>query len=239
MFIALIGYGKMGKEIEAVAMRRGHSISCKISSANQYEMNPQVLQWADVAIEFTKPEAAFDNVTSCLNANLPVVCGTTGWVNKKSEIEKLTSEKNGAFLYASNFSIGVNIFFEVNKKLASLMNKYETYDVDIEETHHITKLDAPSGTAISLATDIIDNLSRKKVWSIHPGEPYGRSLHIKSLREEGVPGTHKVKYSSEIDDIELVHTAHSRAGFALGAVLAAEWLVDKKGNFQMKDVLGL
>ncbi|MBK6364780.1 MAG: 4-hydroxy-tetrahydrodipicolinate reductase [Saprospiraceae bacterium] len=239
MFIALIGYGKMGKEIEAVAMRRGHSISCKISSANQYEMNPQVLQWADVAIEFSKPDAAFDNVSACLHANLPVVCGTTGWGNKKSEIEKLTLEKNGSFLYASNFSIGVNIFFEVNKKLASLMNKYETYDVQIEETHHITKLDAPSGTAISLATDVIDHLARKKVWSIQQGEPYGRSLHIQSFREEGVPGTHKVKYSSEIDDIEIIHTAHSRAGFALGAVLAAEWLVDKKGNFQMKDVLGL
>ena len=151
----------------------------------------------------------------------------------------MTLEKNGSFLYASNFSIGVNIFFEVNKKLASLMNKYETYDVQIEETHHITKLDAPSGTAISLATDVIDHLARKKVWSIQQGEPYGRSLHIQSFREEGVPGTHKVKYSSEIDDIEIIHTAHSRAGFALGAVLAAEWLVDKKGNFQMKDVLGL
>ncbi|MBK8621092.1 MAG: 4-hydroxy-tetrahydrodipicolinate reductase [Saprospiraceae bacterium] len=239
MHIALIGYGKMGKEIEAIAIRRGHTITCKISSANKYEMNPQVLQWADVAIEFTRPEAAFENVSACLNAGLPVVCGTTGWTNQKELIEKKCTEMEGAFLYASNFSIGVNIFFEINKRLAELMNKYETYDARIEEIHHTSKLDAPSGTAISLAQDVIQKLDRKKVWSIQPGETNGRSLHIESLRQDSVPGTHIVKYSSEIDDIEIKHTAHSRAGFALGAVLAAEWLNGRKGCFEMKDVLEL
>lgn len=229
----------MGKEIEAIAIRRGHTITCKISSANKYEMNPQVLQWADVAIEFTRPEAAFENVSACLNAGLPVVCGTTGWTNQKELIEKKCTEMEGAFLYASNFSIGVNIFFEINKRLAELMNKYETYDARIEEIHHTSKLDAPSGTAISLAQDVIQKLDRKKVWSIQPGETNGRSLHIESLRQDSVPGTHIVKYSSEIDDIEIKHTAHSRAGFALGAVLAAEWLNGRKGCFEMKDVLEL
>jgi 4-hydroxy-tetrahydrodipicolinate reductase len=239
MHIALIGYGKMGKEIEAIAVRRGHTITCKISSTNKYEMNPQILQWADVAIEFTRPEAAFENVSACLDAGLPVVCGTTGWTNQKETAEKKCMEKNGAFLYASNFSIGVNIFFEINKRLAELMNKYETYDARIEEIHHTAKLDAPSGTAISLAQDVIQKLDRKKVWSIQPGEKNGRSLHIESLRKDSVPGTHIVKYSSEIDDIEIKHTAHSRAGFALGAVLAAEWLQGRTGCFEMKDVLEL
>jgi len=175
MNIALIGYGRMGKEIEAVAIRRGHSITCKISSANKYDLHPKVLQWADVAIEFTRPEAAYDNVAACLKAKLPVVCGTTGWSNKKVEIEALCLDNDGAFLYASNFSIGVNIFFEINKKLASLMNKYETYDARIEEIHHISKLDKPSGTALSLANDIIEGVERKQVWSIHPVERNGRS----------------------------------------------------------------
>lgn len=239
MHIALIGYGKMGKEIEAIAIRRGHSITCKISSANKFDMNPQILQWADVAIEFSRPEAAFENVRACLMSGLPVVSGTTGWMNKMEEAGKLCIEKNGAFLYASNFSIGVNIFFEINKRLAQLMNKYGTYDVSIEETHHTAKLDKPSGTAISIAQDIILYLERKKVWSINPGDSNGRSIHIDSKRIDSVPGTHRVHYKSDIDDIEITHTAHSRAGFALGAVLAAEWLIGKKGNFQMKDVLDL
>ena len=239
MHIALIGYGKMGREIEAVAMRRGHTITCKISSANKFDMNPQILQWADVAIEFSRPEAAYENVTACLMSGLPVVCGTTGWINKMEEVEKLCTEKNGAFLYASNFSIGVNIFFEINKRLAQLMNKYETYDVSVEEIHHTAKLDKPSGTAITIAQDIIRFLERKKVWSINAGDSNGRSLHIDSKRIDSVPGTHSVRYTSDIDDIEITHTAHSRAGFALGAVLAAEWLMGKKGNFHMKDVLDL
>ncbi|MFZ1703360.1 MAG: 4-hydroxy-tetrahydrodipicolinate reductase [Saprospiraceae bacterium] len=239
MHIALIGYGKMGKEIEAVATRRGHSITCKISSANKYDMNPKILQWADVAIEFSTPESAFENVSACISSGLPVVSGTTGWANKMPEVEKLCNEKKGAFLHASNFSIGVNIFFEINKKLAQLMNKYQTYDISIEEIHHTAKLDAPSGTAISLAQDVIKLLERKKVWSIHPVDPNGRSVFIESKRLDSVPGIHSVMYSSEIDDIEITHTAHSRAGFALGAVLAAEWLSDKQGIFHMKDVLDL
>lgn len=239
MNIALIGYGRMGKEIESVAMRRGHTITCKISSANNYDLNPKILQWADVAIEFTRPEAAFENVVACLKADLPVICGTTGWSNKKPEAEDLCLEKGGSFLYASNFSIGVNIFFEINKMLASFMNKYETYDVRVEEIHHTSKLDKPSGTALTLANDIINGLDRKKVWSINPVERNGRGLHIESRRIDDIPGTHMVQYHSDIDDIEIKHTAHSRAGFALGAVLAAEWILGKKGNFQMKDVLGL
>jgi len=237
MEIAIIGYGKMGREIEKIAIKRGHNITCKISSTNKYELSPQILQWADVAIEFSQPDVALSNITSCLENDLPVVCGTTGWLNQKEKVETLCEQKNGAFLYASNFSIGVNIFFEINKKLARLMNKYETYDVDIKEIHHTSKLDKPSGTAITLATDIIKEVDRKKVWSITEQDPFSRAISIQSARLDSVPGTHHVKYNSEIDDIEIIHTAHSRAGFALGAVLAAEWLAGKKGIFNMADVL--
>ena len=238
MNIALIGYGQMGKEIEDIALRRGHTITCKISSQNLNEFNPRVLQWADVAIEFTTPESAFNNIKQCMDAGVPVISGTTGWLNKKEEIDKICSLQNGSFLYASNFSIGVNIFFEINKKLASLMQKYEVYDVQIKEIHHTKKLDKPSGTAITLAKDIIDNLTFKKVWTItSPSEKNSRNLYIESERTDPAPGTHIVKYFSEIDTIEIVHTAHSRKGFAAGAVLAAEWLLGKKGVFTMKDVL--
>lgn len=238
MNIALIGYGKMGQAIEKIALQRGHTIVCKISSKNLNEFNPRVLQWADIAIEFSTPEAAFNNITQCLEIGIPVISGTTGWLNQKSEVDQLCREKNGAFLYTSNFSIGVNIFFEINKKLAQLMNKFEVYDVVIKETHHKTKQDIPSGTAISLAKDIIESVDRKKVWTISkPKMPYTRDLYIKSKREDEVPGTHVVTYSSEIDDIQIIHTAHSREGFAKGAILAAEWLVDKKGVYGMRDVL--
>ncbi len=240
MNIALIGYGKMGQAIEDFALRRGHTITCKISSRNLHDFNPRVLQWADVAIEFSTPEAAFSNISQCLDIGLPVISGTTGWLNKKEEIDKKCLEVNGTFMYASNFSIGVNIFFEINKRLASLMNKYEVYDVDIREIHHTAKIDKPSGTAITLAKDIIELLDRKKVWTITPpAEKNSRNLYIEAERIDPAPGTHMVRYSSEIDDIEIIHTAHSRKGFASGAVLAAEWIADKKGVFEMKDVLEL
>lgn len=240
MNIALIGYGRMGQAIEDLALRRGHTITCKISSKNLQEFNPRVIQWADVAIEFSTPESAFANISTCLEAGVPVVSGTTGWLSKKEEIDKLCLSKDGAFLYASNFSIGVNIFFEINKRLAELMNKYEIYDVDIREIHHTAKLDKPSGTAISLASDIIQRLERKKVWTItQPADNNSRSLYIDCIRKDPAPGTHIVHYSSEIDDITITHTAHSRTGFAKGAILAAEFLVGKKGIFGMHDVLAI
>jgi 4-hydroxy-tetrahydrodipicolinate reductase len=238
MNIALIGYGKMGQAIEEIALRRGHTITCKISSRNLQDFNPRVLQWADVAIEFSTPESAFANISQCLEIGIPVISGTTGWLNRKEEIDTLCQTKNGAFLYASNFSIGVNIFFEVNKKLAQLMNKYEIYDVGIKEIHHTAKLDKPSGTAITLAKDIIENVERKKVWTITPpSDNHSRNLYIASDRIDPAPGTHIVTYTSEIDDIQIAHTAHSRTGFAKGAVHAAEWIFGKQGVFEMKDVL--
>ncbi len=238
MNIALIGYGKMGQAIEEIALRRGHSITCKISSRNLQDFNPRVLQWADVAIEFSTPESAFHNINQCLEVGLPIISGTTGWLAKKTEIEQKCLDLNGAFLYAPNFSIGVNIFFEINKKLADLMNKYEVYDVGIKEIHHTAKLDKPSGTAISLANEIIERIDRKKVWTItEPANHNTRNLYIASERTDPAPGTHIVNYTSDIDDIQITHTAHSRDGFAKGAVLAAEWLAGKKGVFEMKDVL--
>lgn len=240
MNIALIGYGKMGQAIEEVALRRGHSITCKISSRNLQDFNPRVLQWADVAIEFSTPESAYQNINQCLEIGIPIISGTTGWLTKKEEIEQKCKDLNGTFLYASNFSIGVNIFFEINKKLAELMNKYETYDVNIKEIHHTAKLDKPSGTAITLAKDIIERVDRKKVWTISaPTDKNSRNLYIESERTDPAPGTHIINYTSDIDDIQITHTAHSRNGFAKGAVLAAEWLVGKKGIFEMKDVLEL
>lgn len=230
----------MGKAIEDIALKRGHTITCKISSSNLQEFNPRVLQWADVAIEFSTPESAFNNISQCIIAGLPVISGTTGWLNRKEEIDQLCQNHNGAFLYASNFSIGVNIFFEINKILAHIMDKYEVYDISILESHHAAKLDKPSGTAITLAKDIIESIDRKKVWTItEPASSNTRDIYIESLRTGEVPGTHIVKYRSDIDDIEIKHEAHSRMGFAKGAIIAAEWLKDKKGVFSMKDVLEL
>lgn len=239
MNIALIGYGKMGRSIESIAVKKGHTITSKISSQNLQEFNPRVLKWADVAIEFSAPESAFNNIYQCLDIGLPVISGTTGWLQKMGDIQDFCIEKNGAFLYASNFSIGVNIFFAINKRLAELMNNYPKYDVSLKEIHHMAKLDKPSGTAISLAQDIIKEVERKKVWTISEPQKNSRDLFIDSERLGEVPGTHKIKYSSEIDDIEIIHTAHNRLGFATGAVLAAEWLVGKKGVFSMNDVLGI
>lgn len=228
----------MGKAIEEIAHKRSHSITCKISSQNLIDFNPRVLQWADVAIEFSTPEAAFNNVAQCIRMGIPVVSGTTGWLNRKDEIDNLCKELNGSFLYASNFSIGVNILFELNRLLSKIVDKYEIYDINIEETHHVSKIDKPSGTAITLAQDIIESTERKKVWTISdPNKKNPRSINIDSFRVDDVPGTHIVKYTSHIDDIIISHVAHNREGFATGALLAAEWILNKKGVFTMRDVL--
>jgi len=240
MDIALIGYGKMGKAIEEVALERGHTIILKISRDNLNAFSESNLQMADVAIEFSTPESVLDNVLTCLNAGIPVVCGTTGWNNHLDKAKERCMEENGSFLQSSNFSIGVNLFFELNKNLAALMNDWPAYEVEISETHHTEKKDAPSGTAISLADQILNNLSRKKHWhKAHENTKKNNQdiLQIHSFREDNIPGTHHVKYSSAIDDIEIIHTAHTRKGFALGAVLAAEHIKNKTGIFSMKDVL--
>lgn len=238
MNIALIGYGKMGQTIERIATERGHNVVLRITSANRHEMTAEQLGQADVAIEFTKPEAARENVLTCLAVGTSVVCGTTGWNEQVHEAKDAATVNNAAFLQASNFSIGVNIFFEVNKLLAKLMNGHPEYNVSIEETHHTQKKDAPSGTAITLAEQVIDNLDSKTKWEMNSSSS-ADSLPIIAHRIEHVPGTHNIKYSSPIDDIEIIHTAHNRDGFALGAVLAAEYIAGKQGVFSMKDVLGI
>jgi 4-hydroxy-tetrahydrodipicolinate reductase len=235
--LALIGYGKMGHAIEQAAIRRGHEVVLRITSADRHKMDKAHLQHADVAIEFTRPDAALDNVRTCFEAGIGVVCGTTGWNEQLHEAAELARQHGTAFLQASNFSIGVNIFFEVNKLLASLMNGHSEYSVTVEETHHTQKKDAPSGTAITIAEQILQQLSRKNSWALNgAGDDV---LPIIAHRVEHVPGTHKITYTSPIDDIEITHTAHNRDGFALGAVLAAEYIKGKEGVFSMKDVLGI
>ena len=238
MKIALIGYGKMGHTIEQVAMKRGHEIVLRISSANIQEMDAAHLGLADVAIEFTRPESARENVIRCLETGINVVSGTTGWNDSLNDAATTAIAHDAAFLHASNFSIGVNIFFEVNKLLASLMNGHDEYKVTIEETHHTQKKDAPSGTAITLAEQALAHLDGLKQWALGPADAPS-VLPINAYRIENVPGTHKVSYSSPIDTIDIIHTAHSRDGFALGAVLAAEYISGKKGIFTMQDVLGI
>lgn len=237
MNIALVGYGKMGKAIEEIALQKGHTVGLKIDIDSIDQFTTEKLQQCDVAIEFTGPHSAVENIIMCLNAGLPVVSGSTGWLQHWEEVKAVCDKNNGSLVYASNYSVGVNIFFEVNKKLAQLMNQHADYEVSMVEIHHTEKKDAPSGTAIALAEQIIENLSRKKQWvnkvSLSPEE-----LPIISERIDPAPGTHIVKYSSAIDDIEITHTAHNRKGFASGAILAAEFLHDKKGIFSMKDVLG-
>jgi 4-hydroxy-tetrahydrodipicolinate reductase len=237
MKIALVGYGKMGKAIEQIAINRGHEIVLKINSENAEELNEKNLKHIDVAIEFTKPSLAFNNVKICLDNSVPVVCGTTAWTEKIGEIEQLTKEKNGSFIYGSNFSLGVNLFFALNEYAAQLMNKVKVYETELTEIHHTAKLDAPSGTAITLAEGIINN-SDFESW-VKGKSTSASQLGIISERKDPAPGTHIITYSSDIDTIELKHEAHSRVGFATGAVVAAEWLLDKKGVFTMKDVLGL
>lgn len=237
MKIALIGYGKMGKAIEAIALKRGHTIGLKIDINTMDQFTADNLRGCDVAIEFTSPHSAVENIISCLKAGTPVVSGSTGWLERWEEVKAVCEEQKGALLYASNYSVGVNVFFEVNKKLAQLMNQHADYEVSMTEVHHTEKKDAPSGTAITLAEQILENLGRKKQWvnqtTVSPEE-----LAIISERIDPAPGTHMVKYSSAIDDIEIIHTAHNREGFATGAVLAAEFLQQKRGIFSMKEVLG-
>lgn len=239
MNIALIGYGKMGKAIEAIALERGHQIVLKIDETNVADLNAEKLAAADVAIEFTGPHSAFDNLVKTIQANTPVICGSTGWTERLGEITAKVKEHDGSFLYASNFSVGVNLFFELNRKLASLMATHPEYSVSLEEIHHTQKKDAPSGTAITLAEQVIENLGGSKQQWVNEPSDKPEDLFIKSLREDPAPGTHSVRYQSPIDDIEIIHTAHNRTGFATGAVLAAEFIKDKKGIFNMKDVLGI
>lgn len=234
MRIALLGYGKMGKTIASMATAAGHQVIVTIHSTNIALRNN--LQDADVAIEFSNPQAVTENLKACFDQHVPVVCGTTGWLSDKAEMETYCLHKKGAFFYASNFSLGVNLFFKLNRWLAGKMNSFPHYDINVEEIHHTQKKDAPSGTAITLAEDILKEVSRKKNWS-NKKNTTPESLVISSLREDPTPGIHTVKYTSEVDSIEIKHIAHSREGFAAGALLAAEWLKNKKGLFGMDDLL--
>jgi 4-hydroxy-tetrahydrodipicolinate reductase len=232
MKIALLGYGKMGKSIETIALDRQHTISLKVSSTTvDFDFSA-----TDVAIDFSLPTTAVENIKRALDAGVPVISGTTGWLDHYDEIIEYCNSKKGTFLYASNFSLGVNIFFEINKRLSQLMSGFPEYSAEIEEIHHTQKLDAPSGTAITLAEQIIKNTDYKN-WTL--GQPKSNEIHIEAKRIEGVPGTHEITYNSEVDAISIKHTAHSRQGFAMGAVIAAEWIKDKKGVFTMKDVLNI
>ena len=236
MNLALIGYGKMGKAIEEIASQKGHNIVLKIDITNADEFNQANLSKADVAIEFTGPESAVENVKKCIEAGVPVVSGSTGWLDRWEEVVQFCKEKNGGLLYASNFSIGVNIFFEANRQLARLMGSREEYNVSIEEIHHTQKKDAPSGTAITLAEGILENLPLKNKWFL--GETTQKNeIGIISKRIDPAPGTHIITYDSPVDSIEIKHTAHNRTGFASGAVLAAEFMKGKSGIYGMRDVL--
>lgn len=236
MNIALIGYGKMGKAIEQIALQHGHQIVLKINSNNADQLDQLDNYAIDVAIEFTNPTSAKENVMQCLKKQIPVVCGTTGWKEHIGSVELATAQYNTAFLIASNFSIGVNLFFELNSYLANMMNNYADYTIQIKETHHTEKKDAPSGTAISIAEQIIEQNKNKKHWQLGATND-DAIIPIEAIREDPAPGTHEITYSSSIDDISIKHTAHNRNGFALGAVLAAEFIQNKKGIFTMKDVL--
>lgn len=232
MKIGLFGYGKMGKMIEQIALDRGHSIVAKIDDPSQDVDYVSM----DVAIDFSTPEAAFENITKCFKNNVPVISGTTGWLDKYSDAIKICEDNKSAFIYASNFSLGVNIFFELNKQLAKMMAGLAQYNVSMEEIHHTQKLDAPSGTAITLAEGIIENTAYEN-WKLDESD--NKTISIKSIREGMVPGTHSIAYASSVDTIEIKHEAHNREGFALGAVIASEWIQGKTGVFSMKDVLNL
>lgn len=236
MKIVLIGYGKMGKEIERIALGRGHSIVAKIDLGNQAELASLTANEVDVAIEFSNPASAYANILTCIQKQIPVVCGTTGWLEKKAEVETLTKEKDSTFFYASNYSIGVNLFFRLNKMLANLMSPHKEYDIYTNEIHHLEKKDSPSGTAITVAEGIIEAYEAKDKW-VNNEIPAANEVAIWSQRESTIPGTHTVKYISKVDQIEITHEAFSREGFALGAVIAAEWVQDKKGVLGMDDML--
>ena len=242
MKLALLGYGKMGQIIERFALERGHEVVLKINADNLQDFTVANLVNADVAIDFSAPDAAVDNIYKCFEVNVPIVVGTTGWYGKLQEIKNDCLSSNNTLLYGSNFSIGVNLFFHLNTVLAKLMNNYPAYEVQVEEIHHTQKLDAPSGTAMTIAEGIIEELDRKSEWLKEvvgtpiPDVIKNEQLLIESHRIENVPGTHTVVYSSEVDDIEIKHTAHNRAGFALGALVAAEWLQNKQGFYNVADV---
>ncbi|MFM7024185.1 MAG: 4-hydroxy-tetrahydrodipicolinate reductase [Flavobacteriales bacterium] len=236
MKIALLGYGKMGQEIEKIAVSRGHEIVLKINVDNTAELTSENLKKADVAIEFSTPETAYSNIQKCFEVNVPIVVGTTGWLDKLPEVKNAAENKGKGFFYASNYSIGVNVFFEINKHLAKLMKPYPSYTIEMEEIHHTQKLDSPSGTAITLAEGIIENIDYKTKWvNEKSGNP--AELEIISKRIENIPGTHTVVYDSEIDEIYIRHTAKNRKGFALGAVIAAEFMKGKSGFYGMKDLM--
>jgi len=236
MRILILGYGKMGKAIEEIAEERGHTVPHKINIHNTHALKFIDRQAVDVAIEFSQPDAAFANIKYCLENGIPVVSGTTGWLEQKAEAEALCKKHNGALFYTSNFSLGVNLFFRVNEILAKMMERQPEYSVDITEIHHTEKLDAPSGTAIMLAEGLINQMSGKSRWLNEPTSD-SDAVSIISKREPGVPGTHIIRYSSEVDEIEIKHTARSRAGFAMGAVMVAEWIVGKNGVLSMKDYM--
>jgi 4-hydroxy-tetrahydrodipicolinate reductase len=244
MNILLLGYGKMGKTIEQIALERGHRIAARIDADNHADLETTPSDAVDVVIEFSSPESATENIKYCLQRGWPVVCGTTGWLSHRAEIEQICQEKKGAFFYASNYSIGVNLFFRLNKTLARFMRNYPSYHVSMTEIHHTEKRDAPSGTAITLAEGVLENLPGKNRWVNREAGSEGSLIdstdvvEIESLREGAVPGTHTVRYDSEVDRIEIKHIAHSRQGFALGAVVAAEWIIGREGIFGMDDLLG-
>ena len=238
MNLALIGYGKMGKEIEKIAVSRGHQIKLIIDINNPHDLTVENLRKCNVAIEFTIPDSAVKNYNICFEAGIPVVSGTTGWLDKKDEVYNKCNETNGTFFYGSNFSLGVNLFFELNRKLAELMTNRTEYSVEITEVHHAQKLDAPSGTAISLAEDILEKLPGKTSW-VNDKTPAENELNIKSERRGEVPGIHTIKYESEVDCIEIIHNSKSRKGLAFGAVLAAEYCIGHKGILKMKDLLNI
>lgn len=231
MKIALVGYGKMGHIIDEIATKKGHEIVARLNETPTKEN----LNAPDVIIEFSNPEVAFENIKVGLENQIPVICGTTGWLDRKPEIEEIASKNNSAFLSGSNFSLGVNLFFALNEKLADLMKGFSEYQVQLEEIHHTHKKDAPSGTAISLAEGIIKNDERFDAWKL--AETQDKELGIFAVRQDEVPGTHSVFYKSDVDEIEIKHTAYNRNGFALGAVVAAEWIIGKRGNFSMNDFL--
>jgi 4-hydroxy-tetrahydrodipicolinate reductase len=238
MRIALIGYGKMGKVIEEIAVAKGHEIVLKIDIQNADEFTKENMSKADVAIEFTGPHSAVENVLKCLEFGTPVVCGSTGWLQNWDKVKEACEKNNGTLIYASNYSIGVNLFFELNSYLAKLMRKHSDYNVFLTEIHHTQKKDAPSGTAITLAEQVLQHITTKNKW-VNEKTENPNELAIISERIDPAPGTHMIKYESEIDDIEIIHTAHNRKGFGGGAVLAAEFASTRKGIFTMKDVLGL
>lgn len=231
MKIALVGYGKMGHIIDELATKKGHEIVARLNETPTAEN----LNSPDVVIEFSNPEVAFNNIKICLENKIPVICGTTGWLDQKPEIEEIALQNNTAFLYGSNFSLGVNLFFALNEKLSNLMKDFSEYSVQLEEIHHTQKKDAPSGTAISIAEGIIKSDPRFNAWKLE--ETQNKELGIFAIRENEVPGTHSVYYKSDVDEIEIKHTAFNRNGFAVGAIVAAEWIIGKKGNFTMNDVL--